>query len=196
MTLSPVTRRRLAIFRQNRRGYVALWIFVAVFGASLFAEFIANDRPLLIRFDGHWFVPVLVDYSEDAFGAGFMPTEAVFLHVLPRSFHADAEVAEEEVVHFDTAAPAVVAHGTGMGRAFADGVLTEDAELEFVIVKARLLGHRRLLHFLAGRDHRLPGIAGEREQADNGRKENMEFSHDDWDVLLVSWFREPARCLG
>jgi len=53
-----------------------LWIFVAVFGASLFAEFIANDRPLLIRFDGHWFVPVLVDYSEDAFGAGFMPTEA------------------------------------------------------------------------------------------------------------------------
>jgi microcin C transport system permease protein len=76
VTLSPVTRRRLAIFRQNRRGYVALWIFVAVFGASLFAEFIANDRPLLIRFDGHWFVPVLVDYSEDAFGAGFMPTEA------------------------------------------------------------------------------------------------------------------------
>ena len=43
---------------------------------SLFAEFIANDRPLLIHFDGHWYVPVLHDYSEDTFGADFMPTEA------------------------------------------------------------------------------------------------------------------------
>ena len=51
MTLSPVTRRRLAIFRQHRRGYVSFWIFLVLFGASLFAEFIANDRPLLIRFD-------------------------------------------------------------------------------------------------------------------------------------------------
>ena len=47
-----------------------------LFGLSLFAEFIANDRPLLIRFDGHWYFPVLQDYSEDTFGADFMPTEA------------------------------------------------------------------------------------------------------------------------
>jgi microcin C transport system permease protein len=76
VTLSPATRRRLAIFRQHRRGYVALWIFLVVFGTSLFAEFIANDRPLLIRFDGRWFFPVIQDYSEDAFGADLMPTEA------------------------------------------------------------------------------------------------------------------------
>jgi microcin C transport system permease protein len=76
VTLSPVTRRRLAIFRQHRRGYVSLWIFLVLFGASLFAEFIANDRPLLIRFDGRWYVPVLQDYSEDAFGPEFMPIEA------------------------------------------------------------------------------------------------------------------------
>ena len=76
MTLSPITRRRLAIFRQNRRGFVSLWIFAALFFLSLFAEFIANDRPLLIRYDGHWFVPVLQDYSEDAFGPDFLPTEA------------------------------------------------------------------------------------------------------------------------
>ena len=76
MTLSPVTRRRLAIFRQNRRGYLSLWIFLVLFGLSLFAEFLANDRPLLIRFDGHWYVPVLQDYSEDTFGGDFMPTEA------------------------------------------------------------------------------------------------------------------------
>ena len=48
MRLSPATRRRLAIFRQHRRGYVSFWLFLAVFGTSLFAEFIANDRPLLV----------------------------------------------------------------------------------------------------------------------------------------------------
>ena len=76
MTLSPVTRRRIAIFQANKRGFWSLWIFAVLFGLSLFAEFIANDRPLLIRFDGHWYVPVLQDYSEDAFGADFLPTGA------------------------------------------------------------------------------------------------------------------------
>lgn len=76
MRLSPVTRRRLAIFQQNRRGVWSLRLFMLLFGLSLFAEFIANDRPLLIHFDGNWYVPVLRDYSEDTFGADFMPTEA------------------------------------------------------------------------------------------------------------------------
>jgi microcin C transport system permease protein len=76
LKLTPVTRRRLAIFRQNRRGYLSFWVFLALFGTSLFAEFLANDRPLLIRFDSHWYVPVLWDYSEDTFGPNFMPTEA------------------------------------------------------------------------------------------------------------------------
>jgi microcin C transport system permease protein len=78
VNLSPVTRRRLAIFRQHTRGYVSFWIFLVVFGASLFAEFIANDRPLVVRFDQHWYFPVFEDYSEDAFGPDFMPTEADF----------------------------------------------------------------------------------------------------------------------
>ena len=76
MTLSPLTRRRLAVFRAHRRGFWSLWIFLALFGASLFAEFIANDRPLLISFDGHWYMPVLQDISEDRFGPDFLPTEA------------------------------------------------------------------------------------------------------------------------
>lgn len=76
MRLSPPTRRRLAIFRQNRRGYWSFWIFLVVFGLTLFAEFVANDRPLLVYFDGHLYFPVLHGYSEDTFGSDFLPTEA------------------------------------------------------------------------------------------------------------------------
>ena len=76
MSLSPITRRRLAIFRQNKRGFWSLWVFLLLFGLSLFAEFIANDRPLLIRFDGQFYAPVLRDYDEDTFGADFLPIAA------------------------------------------------------------------------------------------------------------------------
>ena len=76
MTLSPITRRRLAAFRAHKRGLWSLRIFLVLFLISLFAEFIANDRPLLLRFDGHWYSPVLHDYAEDRFGPGFLPTEA------------------------------------------------------------------------------------------------------------------------
>jgi microcin C transport system permease protein len=74
--MSEIWRRRLAIFRSNRRGYYSFWLFSALFLFCLFAEFVANDRPLLIRFDGHFYYPVLYDYSEDAFGPDFLPTEA------------------------------------------------------------------------------------------------------------------------
>ncbi len=76
MRLSPLTRRRLTAFRAHRRGYTAFWVFLVLFTLSLFAEFIANDRPLLVRYDGHWYVPVLHDYPENTFGRNFLPTEA------------------------------------------------------------------------------------------------------------------------
>ena len=76
MALSPLSRRRLAIFRAHRRGFWSLRIFAALFAICLFAEFVANDRPLLIHTDAGWFVPVLRDYSEDAFGPDFLPSEA------------------------------------------------------------------------------------------------------------------------
>jgi microcin C transport system permease protein len=78
MRLSPITRRRIAIFRQNRRGFISFWIFLVLFAVTLPAQFVANDRPLLIRFDNRWYFPVLVDYSEDVFGADLMPTEAEY----------------------------------------------------------------------------------------------------------------------
>jgi microcin C transport system permease protein len=74
--LSPLNRRRLAIFRAHKRGYWSMWVFLALFVVCLFAEFIANDRPLVVHFDGRWFFPVLADYSEDTFGKDFLPTEA------------------------------------------------------------------------------------------------------------------------
>src|SRR5215472_6097311 len=69
--ISPLTRRRLAAFRGNRRGFWSLWIFLAVFLVTLFAEFIANDRPILVRFEGAWYFPVFGDYSETTFGGEF-----------------------------------------------------------------------------------------------------------------------------
>ena len=73
-----LARRRLAIFRAHRRGYWSLLVFAAIFAVCGGAEFVANDRPLLVRFEGRFYVPVLQDYSEDAFGADLLPIEADF----------------------------------------------------------------------------------------------------------------------
>ena len=70
-SLSPLNRRRWQNFKSNRRGFWSLWIFLILFFVSLFAELIANDRPLLIRFDGHLYWPAFVTYSETTFGGDF-----------------------------------------------------------------------------------------------------------------------------
>src|SRR5271154_2630081 len=66
--LTPLTRRRLRNFRANRRGFWSLWIFLVLFVASLFAELIANDKPLIASYKGEILFPVLFDYPEDKFG--------------------------------------------------------------------------------------------------------------------------------
>jgi microcin C transport system permease protein len=73
--LTPLNRRRLANFVANRRGFWSFWIFLALFLVSLFAEFIANDKPLLVSHQGGLYVPVLNSYPETAFGGEF-ETEA------------------------------------------------------------------------------------------------------------------------
>ena len=75
--LTPIGARRLANFKANRRGYASFVLFVVLFGLSLFAELIANDRPLLVRYEGRFYFPVLVAYPETEFG-GFFETEAVY----------------------------------------------------------------------------------------------------------------------
>jgi microcin C transport system permease protein len=75
--VTPLTRRRLANFRANRRGYWSLWIFLTLFGLSLGAELLANDRPLVLRYEGRLYWPLLATYPETTFG-GVFPTEAVY----------------------------------------------------------------------------------------------------------------------
>ncbi len=76
MALRPITHRRIAAFKANKRGYYSAIIFGAMFVLSLFAEFIANDRPLLIHYHGSLYTPVLRDYAEDTFGDDLLPIEA------------------------------------------------------------------------------------------------------------------------
>jgi len=70
-SLSPLNRRRWRNFKANRRGYWSLWIFLTLFLVSLFAEFIANDKPIVAYYKGELLFPVLVDYPEAKFG-GFL----------------------------------------------------------------------------------------------------------------------------
>jgi microcin C transport system permease protein len=78
--MSPITQRRLALFRANRRGFWSLWIFLALFSLSIFAEFIANDKPIMLSYKGELYFPVLTTYSEKTFGGDF-DTEAVYRDV-------------------------------------------------------------------------------------------------------------------
>jgi microcin C transport system permease protein len=68
----------LAAFKANRRAWVSLWLFTALFVLSLFAELIANDKPIVMQYDGQWYVPLLVDYPETEFD-GFLPTRTDYL---------------------------------------------------------------------------------------------------------------------
>lgn len=75
--LTPLQRRRLANFRANRRAFWSLWIFLAIFTVTLFAEFVANDKPLAVRFQGEWRFPIFAFHSEADFGGEFQ-TEAEY----------------------------------------------------------------------------------------------------------------------
>jgi microcin C transport system permease protein len=68
---SPLNRRRWQNFKANRRGYWSFWIFMVLFVMSLFANVIANDKPLMIKYDGHLYWPVLFSYAETTFGGDF-----------------------------------------------------------------------------------------------------------------------------
>lgn len=77
LELSPIGKRRWQSFKANRRGYYSLWIFIALFSLSLFAEFIANDKPIIASINNRLIFPVLISYSEKELG-GVLETEAYY----------------------------------------------------------------------------------------------------------------------
>ena len=75
--MSPLTMRRWQNFKAKKRGYWSLWIIAILMLLSLFAEFIANDKPLVMSFNGDIYFPVLTNYPETTFG-GIFETEAMY----------------------------------------------------------------------------------------------------------------------
>ncbi|MEA2991452.1 MAG: microcin transport system permease protein [Alphaproteobacteria bacterium] len=71
VALSPINKRRWQNFKANRRGYWSLWVFLVLFVLTLFSEFIANDKPFYIRYEGKSYFPVFVTYAETTFGGDF-----------------------------------------------------------------------------------------------------------------------------
>ncbi len=74
-SLSPLNQRRWRNFKKNRRGYWSLWIFLILFILSLFAEFLANDRPILVWFKGDLYMPIFQEFPEEHWlgDDGFLP---------------------------------------------------------------------------------------------------------------------------
>ncbi|MCG9579708.1 ABC transporter permease [Vibrio tubiashii] len=72
---NPLNEARWLRFKANKRGFWSMWIFGLLFIVSLFAELIANDKPLLVEFDSQWYFPIATQYAETKFGGEF-ETEA------------------------------------------------------------------------------------------------------------------------
>jgi len=75
--ITPLTARRIRNFRANRRGYWSFWIFLVLFFVTLGAEFIANNKPVLVKYDGGYYFPIFKVYPETTFGGDFL-TEAEY----------------------------------------------------------------------------------------------------------------------
>jgi len=68
---SPLTLRRINQFKSNKRGVFSLWMFLIIFIFTLFAEFIANDKPLIVRYEGSFYFPIITSYPETQWGGTF-----------------------------------------------------------------------------------------------------------------------------
>ena len=79
--LSPVNRRRFERFKSHKRGYYSFLLFATLFGLSLFAEFLSNDKPIFASYKGELLFPVLVDYPEEKFGGFLAVTDYKAPHI-------------------------------------------------------------------------------------------------------------------
>ena len=88
--MSSLARRRWQNFKAKKRGYWSLWIIASLMIISLFAEFIANDKPIVMTYKGDVYFPVLVTYTETTFG-GVFETEAVYRSDPVRQMISDSD---------------------------------------------------------------------------------------------------------
>ncbi len=88
-TFSPLTRRRWANFKANRRGYLSLWLITVMVVVTLFSEFLANSKPLVVVYQGSVYFPILESYPETTFGGEFH-TEADFADPVVKRLIVDA----------------------------------------------------------------------------------------------------------
>ncbi len=71
LTLTPITKRRVQQFKANRRGFWSLWIFLFLFVLCMSAEFVANDKPIVVSFEGTLHFPIFQNYPETYWGGDF-----------------------------------------------------------------------------------------------------------------------------
>ena len=71
MTLSPLNQRRWQHFKAHKRGWYSLWLFLLLFFFTLGAELVANDKPLIVKYDNQLYFPVVKRYPETTFGGEF-----------------------------------------------------------------------------------------------------------------------------
>ena len=88
MKISPLNKRRLQNFKSNKRGLYSFWIFSFLFILSICANFIANDKPLLINYKNNYYFPIIITYSETTFGGDF-ETEADYRDPYVKKLIAD-----------------------------------------------------------------------------------------------------------
>ena len=90
LRLNPVTRKRLRRFRSRRRAWFSLWMLAALFALSLVSELLCNDRPLLMRFNGQLYIPILRFYPEDTFLGNGKQTRADYARLKAMSVFSDS----------------------------------------------------------------------------------------------------------
>jgi microcin C transport system permease protein len=98
--LSPITRSRLQRFKAHRRGWISFWIFGVLLLLTLCAEFLANDRPILVWYDGGLYLPILNTYPETAFGGEF-ETAADYTDPYVRKLIAEHGFMIEPLIPYD-----------------------------------------------------------------------------------------------
>ncbi|MDO5646695.1 ABC transporter permease [Paracoccus sp. (in: a-proteobacteria)] len=77
MAVSELNRRRWRNFRRNGRAFWSLVIFAVLFVIAMFAEIVANDKPIMVNYRGDYYFPAYKFYPETTFGGDF-GTEAIY----------------------------------------------------------------------------------------------------------------------